>query len=172
VILLAALVFSGAAGEQPLSLSSAVADFHSWHKVNAEPVMISYYVDGLCRSATAPELVKSKANPHRNRYITVWVNPKGRSAMGDGSVFPAGSVIIKEKRDGVSGPVVLSTVMVKRAKGYNPPCGDWEFAVLDASGRRILDDGKLDSCMKCHTDKSKLDYTYRTYVDKTKTTAW
>jgi hypothetical protein len=47
----------------------------------------------------------------------------------------------------------LLTAMVKREKGYNPSCYDWEFLVLDGKAERILERGKLVRCQSCHQDK-------------------
>lgn len=66
-----------------------------------------------------------------------------------------GTVLVKEKFDnpkGIGTPELL-TVMVKREKGYNPACYDWEFLVLDGKAERVLERGKLARCQSCHTEK-------------------
>ena len=69
--------------------------------------------------------------------------------------FPVGTVFTKEKFDNPrgTGTPELLTAMVKREKGYNPSCYDWEFLVLDGKAERILERGKLARCQSCHQDK-------------------
>lgn len=141
-----------------------VQAFHEWLRVNPRPQMLSYWVDQLCVGSTPEQAKRADSNPHKMKTVTVWVNPTGEKAMMKGGTFPVGSVIVKEKREGESGPVELSTVMLKRAKGFNPKCGDWEFAVLDAKGSKVTDRGKLATCMSCHTEQAAQDYVFKGYV--------
>ncbi|WP_309718661.1 hypothetical protein [Armatimonas sp.] len=69
--------------------------------------------------------------------------------------FPVGTVLVKEKLDNPKGTGTpeLLTAMVKREKGYNPACYDWEFLVLDGKAERILEHGKLARCQSCHAEK-------------------
>lgn len=147
-----------------LDIGREVRAFHGWTRVNPKPVALAYWVDLLCVGSTPEQAARSASNPHRQKTITVWVNPAGEQAMLKGGTFPVGSAIVKEKRVGEKGPVELSTVMLKRAKGFNPECGDWEFAVLDASGSKVTERGKLATCMSCHTEQAKLDYVFKGYV--------
>lgn len=146
----------------------ALRDFHSWTRVNPKPVSISYYVDTLCRTPTLAESARSSANPHRQKFVTVWVNSKGKKAMFDGKDFPVGSAIVKEKRVGPNGQIELSTAMTKRERGFNPACGDWEFVVLDAEGRLATAHDKLKVCASCHVEQAKSDFTYRSYVPRSR----
>lgn len=41
--------------------------------------------------------------------------------------------------------------MVKRPVGYDPAGGDWEYLVIEASGR-IEQRGRLPLCARCHAD--------------------
>lgn len=69
--------------------------------------------------------------------------------------FPVGTVLVKEKFDNPKGTGTpeLLTVMVKREKGYNPACYDWEFLVLNGKAERVLERGKLARCQSCHAEK-------------------
>jgi len=169
-IILAALsiVVAGVAlGSKPSppTILEAVKGYSDWKKANASPVRLTTSFDLLCRGIT-PEEHQShqKANPHFERFITVYVNKLGEQAMMKGGTFPVGSVVVKEKREKEKGPVVLSTVMIKREDGYNPTCGDWEFGALNADATKTDGEGKLESCMKCHAEQSKNDYTFKTYI--------
>ncbi|MCO5297669.1 MAG: cytochrome P460 family protein [Fimbriimonadaceae bacterium] len=140
--------------------------FHTWTRVNPEPVEIGYRADALCVNPSPELRHKAESNPHRFKTITVWVNAQGKRTMMRGGTFPVGSVIVKEKRQEKTGPVELSTVMIKRPRGFNPSCGDWEFAVLDRSGEKVQARGKLSTCQACHVEQVKTDYVFRGYVPK------
>jgi len=56
----------------------------------------------------------------------------------------------------------LLTIMIKREKGFNPRCGDWEFRTAGSS--KQLNTGDVSKCVSCHLQVSKADYTFRTYV--------
>ena len=151
--------------DKPPTTLELVKDYANWTKANVVPIRLSTSLDMLCRGISNDERKGyQKTAIHFDRYMTVYVNPTGEKAMQKGGVFPVGSIIVKEKRDSKTGPVVLSTVMIKREKGYNPACGDWQFAALNSDATKTDGDGKLDSCMKCHKDQSKKDFVYRTYV--------
>jgi hypothetical protein len=138
--------------------------YRGWAMANPEPMQLSTSMTFLCRG---PDMnPKSIDGPHIHRYIRVFVNSVGKSAMDSGRPFPVGSAIVKEKTRGKGGPVELSTFMVKREKGFNPKCGDWEFGVIDGPTQKVVEKGKIDRCMKCHMAKRDLDFTFRSYLPK------
>lgn len=147
---------------------SLIKGYRSWTKANAKPVRLATSLDALCRGIMPDEMDKLRTkNPHFSRMITVYTNKIGEEAMAKGGTFPEGSVIVKEKSNSYAGEtsgVVMSTVMIKRKKGYNPACGDWEFAAVDAAATKTNGVGKLENCMKCHAEKSKNNYVFRTYI--------
>jgi hypothetical protein len=71
--------------------------------------------------------------------MSVFVNPVGREEMmtKQSPKFPIGSMIVKEKLGSPDStkPEVL-TAMIKRAPGYNPESGDWEYLVLDGAASK------------------------------------
>lgn len=81
------------------------------------------------------------------------------------AVFPRGTIIVKEKFSDAEGKhTELFTGVVKREKGYNPDCGDWEFFGLRADGKKIAERGKLQSCMDCHVEYKERDFVTKNYV--------
>ncbi|MEI7987012.1 MAG: cytochrome P460 family protein [Armatimonadota bacterium] len=162
VTLAVAGIASGGRGPTTLEL---VKGFHGWKKVNPKPVRLASKFNLLCAPASMAMIkAEQKMNPHFQRVITVYVNKVGEKAMEKGGKFPVGSVIVKEKLEESFKTPVLSTVMIKREKGYNPKCGDWQFAVIDAFTTKVTVDGKLESCMFCHQDQAKKDFVFKTYV--------
>ncbi len=146
------------------SLAALCKPYKSWHKVNKEPILMAPRLVVLC---AGPPAWNGATNPHDPHYFTVYVNKTGEAAMASSKapVFPAGSVIVKEKlSSGKDTKPELLTVMVKRAKGFDPANGDWEFYVSDAKGR-VSQEG-IQSCQSCHAKYAKEgDYVFRTYGD-------
>ncbi|MGH9760808.1 MAG: cytochrome P460 family protein, partial [Blastocatellia bacterium] len=148
-------------GSEP-DMATIPKDYRTWTRVNAEPYRMSAAVAAQCAAATPGQM-----SPHLDigAYVNVYVNEKGRAAMLQPGrvVFPEGTLIVKEKLlDSASSDPVLLTVMRKRAKGYNPEIGDWEFAVLDGKAQTIQANGKLGNCMQCHKAARASDFVFRT----------
>jgi hypothetical protein len=140
-----------------------IAGYKQWMRVNPEPKLVPDRVAQLCAPAYAPAL----SSPHKDKYITVYVNEVGRHAMMEERTphFPQGSVIVKEKlTTSKSTTPELLTVMVKRERGYNPESGDWEYMVVDGKGLTIQERGKLANCQSCHLMDKNTDYVSRAYL--------
>jgi Cytochrome P460 len=140
-----------------------IAGYRGWTKVNPEPQLMLDRTALLC---AAPVRATPK-NPHLNKYVTVYVNDVARKPMFDqlNPFFPEGSVIVKEKLpDKTTQEPELLTVMIKRAKGFNPTTGDWEYMVVDGAGTTVQARGKLENCQSCHAGQPKTDYVFRTYL--------
>src|SRR5260221_340401 len=82
-----------------LSGSEVISGYRQWTQVNPTPSVFASRIAIQC-AAPAPDQVKMEAaNPHRDKYIVVYVNELGKHAMMHEKVphFPQGSVIVKEK---------------------------------------------------------------------------
>ncbi|MEW6303518.1 MAG: cytochrome P460 family protein [Verrucomicrobiota bacterium] len=112
------------------------------------------------------ELNRPLKNPHRDKFVHVFVSPDGAPAMQTNSItFPRGSVVLKEKFADLKGErTELFTGMVKREKGYNPECGDWEFFVLGADASKVIERGRLQRCMDCHVEYKASDFVTKNYT--------
>jgi hypothetical protein len=44
-----------------------------------------------------------------------------------------------------------------KSKGYNPSAGDWFWVEYDPDGK-ILKEGKVETCIKCHSAAADRDY--------------
>src|SRR5579862_9674685 len=134
---------------KPDPLKQLVDGYLSWTKVNPEPLNMSPRIAALC---IAPPRWNSALNPHDPKFFTVYVNSVGRTAMfGEKSTrFPIGSVIVKEKFNSLDAkhPELL-TVMVKRATGYDPAHGDWEYFAVDGPTGKANQEN-IGRCQSCH----------------------
>jgi hypothetical protein len=77
------------------------------------------------------------------------------------AVFPTGSIIAREKLGKISDtqPQQLA-VMVKRASGFSPKTGDWEYLVLDGAITKIRERHKKGECLECHESARSRDFVF------------
>ena len=145
----------------------ATKHLENFEKVNYEPKYIAPVPASLCAPMTPSS--SQGDDPHDGKFINVYVNDKGFAEMTTKKkpAFPEGTMILKEKMAGDSakkyGAAELFTVMIKREKGYNPACGDWEFASVDVKTSKI-ERGKTESCMGCHKNYKTTDFIKRDYL--------
>jgi hypothetical protein len=146
-----------------------IEGYRQWTRVNPKPAIFHSQIAVLCAPPTATQKKMEAGNPHLDKFITVYVNDIGRRAMMEEKLprFPQGSVIVKEKLPATdsSSPELL-TVMIKRAAGYNPGNGDWEYMALDGAGKEVQARGKLESCQGCHMVVRETDYVSRNYLPR------
>ena len=162
-----------AAPQTPESAAGAelVAGYKGWTRVNPRPAVFHSRIAVQCVTPTAEQLrLERERNPHRDKFVTVYVNDAGRRAMLEERrpLFPAGSVIVKEKlpsSDEGAAPELL-TAMHKREPGYDPEGGDWEYLVLDGRGREASARGRLESCRACHLAEKQTDFVSRNYLPR------
>ena len=98
-------------------------------------------------------------------YGVVYANGPAHEAFarGAGAKFPAGSVIVREKLSAPDAPAPqLLAVMVKRAPGFNPKGGDWEFLTVDGALTKVTGRQKQGSCLDCHASQRERDYVFPT----------
>ena len=141
-----------------------IATYRHWTLVNPTPLLM----DPASAQACAVFL-KSEFNPHARKYVSVYVNRKGVSAMMTQlhPRFPEGSIVVKEKlSDKLSQTPELLTVMIKREQGYNPKSRDWEYLILDGSASRILEQAKPSGCNGCHERYLSTDFVTRHYLPR------
>jgi hypothetical protein len=96
-------------------------------------------------------------------YGVVYANDHARAAFDrlEPTTFPVGSVIVREKLEdpGDERPALLA-VMVKRAPGFNPKAGDWEFLLVDGAASKVIERQKKGSCLDCHASQRERDFVY------------
>jgi hypothetical protein len=69
--------------------------------------------------------------------------------LGGSSRFAVGSLLVKKHATASAlGPIFA---MAKRDPGFFPEGSDWEYVVIDATGR-LEERGKLPLCARCHAE--------------------
>ena len=89
------------------------------------------------------------------------MNDIARNAMvpSNPARFPTGSIIVREKlakRDDVKPELVA--LMVKRAPGFSPKSGDWEYLVVDGGLTKIKERQTKGACNDCHSAQRDRDF--------------
>ncbi len=136
--------------------------------VTNEPVLVSAQFAALCAPAYDPEADLKKFGPHAQTAVRIFMNDSAagafRAASGN---YPVGSVVVKEKQSrapvaGLSKDPNQSTDavggMIKRAPGYDPAHGDWEYFYFTSGGK--IESGRIESCVNCHAAAAKKGYVF------------
>lgn len=123
------------------------------HRVGDRAAFTDLCQPALSRDQEAED--KKKLGPHFSGLVHYYANAEATRALQQSAKeFPEGSIFVKEKLgsapDGKSpAPVVEIGGMIKRAKGFNPAGGDWEFFFSDSEGK-FSAHAQLASCVDCH----------------------
>ena len=97
-----------------------------------------------------------------NAWFDIYVNTIAKKAYVEKlSLLPVGSIIVKplypdEQRSETS----KLTIMLKMEKGYDKENGDWWYGVYDETGMEGGYQGKIKSCIECHTQAKETDYMF------------
>lgn len=136
------------------------AEYRTWHPIHAEPIEVPREISALCAPRSAIR------NPHEGRFISVYVNPTARETYisKKPTAFPEGAVIVKAKlREKTSRSPDELGIMVKRAEGFDPEAGDWQFLFVDHKGRLTTDRQEMAGCIDCHANRVESDYVFRAF---------
>ena len=136
----------------------------------------------VCRSPSTPTLpmprqrcgmARKTKGPHAHTAIRVVMNESAAQTFDRGAGgYAPGVVIGKQKtllstRDGSPAgraPAVQNGVggMVKRAPGFDPAHGDWEYFYFDDATK--IESGRITSCIACHDAAKDTDYVFGTWA--------
>ena len=72
-------------------------------------------------------------------------------ALGPRLALPPGATLLERHVARSAEATAVYFAMVKRAAGYDPDGGDWEYLVVDPEGR-IEERGRLPLCRRCHAE--------------------
>jgi hypothetical protein len=74
----------------------------------------------------------------------------GYPLHGSGTA-PAGATLVERLFSPGDAQPATYFVMIKRAPGYDPPGGDWEYLIVTPDGH-VEDRGQLTLCARCHAE--------------------
>jgi hypothetical protein len=143
-----------------VSEQSVFSFYKSLDLLTPVPIIVSLNLAVKCTVPSAAELAAEelRTGPHTDAFVNLYVNELAKRAIADkAALFPTGAVIVKEKlkRD-VSAAAIGG--MVKRAAGFDPDHGDWEYFYAAKSGG--FASGRLGNCIACHTQAQSRDYVF------------
>lgn len=152
-------------GDQPATMTVTKENVGSFYKfftrLTKNPILVPHRRAIACGNDPSPEQIareKAENGPHYDALIHIYASVAAEETMARRrTVFPAGSVIVKEKlaRDG---SVAGVGGMVKREPGYDTKNGDWEYFYSDkATGFAI---GRLENCSTCHASPKTTDHVF------------
>jgi hypothetical protein len=161
------IVTSLVGGELPppeVTTETASTFYRGFKRLTKEPHFVSSLFSVLCSPPT-PEMVerdKRATGPHYHSTVHVYVNqPADETIAKKLARFPPGAVIVKEKL-GNEGTVAAIGGMIKRAPGFAPENGDWEYFYTDKKGGFSV--GRLQNCADCHAGAKARDYVYTAWT--------
>lgn len=102
-----------------------------------------------------------KSHAHR-AWVDIYVNRYAREAYTKrAALFPIDSIIVKPLySDAQRSAIARLVIMMKMDKGYDPKNGDWWYGAYDESGMEGWHQGKIKSCIKCHSRAKETDYMF------------
>ncbi|MDB6078195.1 MAG: hypothetical protein JWO82_1942, partial [Akkermansiaceae bacterium] len=138
---------------------NAFTFYRDYKRMTPKPYQVSPVISTLC-STSAAGAVKAAAKvygPHTEARIHVYASEPATRKLDQKLAGPyaEGSVIVKEKL-GPGDAVTAIGGMIKRAKGYDPEHGDWEYFFATKGGD--FSTGKIQNCIQCHTGAKDHDY--------------
>ncbi len=97
-----------------------------------------------------------------NAWFDIYINTLAKKAYVEKlSLLPVGSIVLKPLYpDEQRSEIAKLTIMIKMEKGYDTEHGDWWYGVYDETGMEGYYQGKIQSCIKCHTQAKETDYMF------------
>jgi len=147
---------------EPVKVTEANARtfYRDFVRLTAHARYVAPATSVLCRAPTAAMVAQDKKalGPHYQAQIHVYASPEAVAALRqNAAALPEGSVLIKEKL-GAKDAVTEVGGMIKRAPGFDPAAGDWEYFFHDADGKFTTGQA-LANCADCHNAALK-DHVY------------
>jgi hypothetical protein len=96
-------------------------------------------------------------SPH-GAYLKLYANDIAMDAARQGNPMPAGAILVKENYAEDRETLAAVTPMYK-VEGYNPEAGNWFWAKYGPKGK-IEAEGKVEGCIKCHSQREDRDYIF------------
>lgn len=141
-----------------------------WPAVTDKPILVNPLMTMQCLRPTV-----ERHGPHLKPAIVVRTNPEAFDAFcAKQSPMPVGTVVLKEKHENENASDRANEfgAMIKRAPGYDPEHGDWEYVYGSILPKLTLERGKLANCIACHDAYAKKnDYLFRSYLPEAKEVA-
>jgi len=155
------LLLADAADSAPKITKETVKSFYQgYSKLTPRPYGVNGRLNILCTSPS-PEMIqklKDAHGPHYTNSINLYASAEAAPLYKETKKpLPIGSVIVKEKLDDTLAVAGIGG-MIKRAPGFDPVNGDWEYFYSDDKVGFSL--GNLANCAGCHTKAKETDFVF------------
>jgi hypothetical protein len=98
----------------------------------------------------------SKGAESHGDFLTTYVNiPAFMTVAGKKGIMPVGAMIVTESY--TTDKKLVDIAVMFKVNGYNPDSGDWFWARYSPDGK-VISEGKVDTCIKCHGTKKDNDF--------------
>jgi hypothetical protein len=164
---------SGKMTEAGPKVAHVAANYMSYQKMTDRAAEIDPYISFRCSPIMKDEVAEARLEhgPHANTSIHVYMNDSAAQNFTNRvQSYLVGSVIVKQKmvhdyydekfRKFITNSNAVGG-MIKRAPGYNPAHGDWEYFYFEKPEK--IETGRIASCVKCHAYARATDYVYGTW---------
>lgn len=111
------------------------------------------------------------------QYVNWFDDPDDEDNEPSFEVYPVGTVLLKENfsvKNGAPDTPQTVAAMIKRASGFDPQMGDWEYIQLDVQGNIIVQGHSrqpdvYNTCASCHQNVADRDYVFSNIYSSLKT---
>src|SRR5262245_22160787 len=141
--------------DRPTVSEIAVA-YPSYEKLTQFPAYVNSELAVQCAPVRPAQIdaAKAKYGPHAVASILVFMNESAaRAFAAHGDTYPVGSVVVKHKTLGYAMPAPPGAPvtygvggMVKRAPGFDPAHGDWEYFYFEDPAK--IESGRISTCVQ------------------------
>lgn len=102
-----------------------------------------------------------ESDAHR-AFIDVYVNDLAKTPyISTASSFPPGAFIVKPLYfDESRRSIARLVIMMKMEPGYDPKNNDWWYGVYDQNGMEGWYQGRIGSCIRCHSLAREHDFLF------------
>jgi hypothetical protein len=163
----------------PPATESAITEiaggYSSYRKMTAGLVFVNPELAMLCIGASREQVESARTTkgPHAHSAVVTYMNEiAARDFRRSPASYAPGAVIVKQKtllsyrgdksRAGATATDNGVGGMVKRAKGFDPAHGDWEYFYFEDAAK--IESGRISSCIKFHDAARGADYVFGTWV--------
>ncbi len=164
----------GASTDQ--SVAWIAANFTHFQRLTKKAAFVNPDLAALCRGVSKEEIeaAKMRFGLHAGTAIHIYMDDLAATSFRTNDAkFPVGAVVVKQKlfysfpdpsEEDMHGGANGVGGMVKRAPGYDPEHGDWEYFYFETPAK--IDSGRIASCVQCHEAAKGTDHVFGTWRDQ------
>jgi hypothetical protein len=135
--------------------------YRSMQLLTPKPILVDALIAESCvvgPSTNVHAESKERYGVHAGVPVNFYANEVASSALEFGTnIYSIGATFVKEKLS-ATGKVTAVGGMQKRAPGFDPANGDWEY--FYGEPLKSFASGRIESCVACHSKTKQTDYVF------------